>query len=98
VLIAGLLAAAIPRPLERAAHSGEWAPEVVCYLLMDRDPGIRERQLRMVAEALGSDSESQVRTLLGIEPTLDAELRIPLLEIAFPALHLPLPLPETPRR
>lgn len=87
VLAAGLLAAAIPRPLERAAHSGEWAPEVVCYLLMDRDPGIRERQLRMVAEALGSESESQVRTLLGIEPALDAELRIPLLEIAFPALR-----------
>jgi Zn-dependent protease with chaperone function len=87
ILAAALLASAIPKPLERAARSGEWVAEVVCYLLIDRDPGIRQRQLLMIAEALGGESESQVRTLLNAEPVLAPELRIPLLEIAFPALR-----------
>ena len=87
ILTAALLAAAIPKPLERAAHSGEWAPELVCYLLMDPDPGIREAQLLLVARVLGAESEGQVRTLLAIEPELAPELRIPLLEISFPALR-----------
>ena len=87
ILGAALLVAAIPKPLERAAHSGEWAPELVCYLLMDRNEEIRERQLLLVARRLGAENEGQVRTLLGIEPRLAAELRIPLLEISFPALR-----------
>jgi Zn-dependent protease with chaperone function len=87
ILAAALLAASIPKPLERAAHSGEWAPEVVCYLLMDPDREIRQRQLLMVAEALGGESESQLRTLLNVEPNLAPELRMPLLEITFPALR-----------
>jgi Zn-dependent protease with chaperone function len=87
ILAAALLVAAIPKPLERAAHSGEWAPELICYLLMDPDPAIREIQLLQVAKALGAESEGQVRTLLDIEPRLADELRIPLLEISFPALR-----------
>lgn len=87
VLAAALLVAAVPRPLERAAHSPEWAPEVVCFLLLDPDEGIRDRQLLMVAEARGVESESQVRSLLDMAPNLAPELRIPLLEMAFPALR-----------
>jgi hypothetical protein len=86
VLAAALLVAAIPRPLERAAHSSEWAPELICYLLLDPEPEIRDRQLLMVAETLGSESESQVRNLVEMEPRLAPQLRIPLLEMAFPAL------------
>jgi Zn-dependent protease with chaperone function len=87
VLAAALLVAAVPRPLERAAHSPEWAPELVCYLLLDPDVAIRDRQLLMVAEARGAESEAQVRSLLDMEAGLAPELRIPLLEIAFPALR-----------
>lgn len=87
VLTAAFLAESIPGPLERAAHSNEWAPEVVCYLLIDRNPEICERQLLMIAESLGSASEEQIRTLLNAEPNLAPESRIPLLEIAFPALR-----------
>ncbi|OOG23608.1 peptidase M48 [Thioalkalivibrio denitrificans] len=86
VLAAALLVAAIPRPLERAAHSPEWAPELVCYLLLAPPGEVREQQLLMVAEARGADSEAQVRKLLDMEPRLAPELRIPLLEMAFPAL------------
>lgn len=87
ILTAALLAAAIPTPLERAAHSSEWAPEVVCYLLMDRDPEIRERQLLMVGQTFGGESKTQVSTLLNAAPNLATELRMPLLEITFPALR-----------
>jgi Zn-dependent protease with chaperone function len=87
VVAAALLAAAIPRPLERAAHSSEWAPEVLCYLLMDPDAEIRQKQMLMVAEALGAESERQVRALLQAQPALPEEQRLPLLEITFPALR-----------
>lgn len=87
VMLAGLLAVAIPQTLERAAHRSDWAVATVCYLLIDTDPEIRDRQLLMVAEALGREVERQVGSLLEDVPRLDPELRIPLLEIAFPALR-----------
>jgi hypothetical protein len=81
------LAQAIPQPLARAARSTEWVVEAICYLLMDPDAEIRERQLLMVAEALGIEGERQVSTLLAAVPSLAPELRIPLLEIGFSTLR-----------
>ncbi len=87
VFIAAALAAAIPKPLERAAHSDEWAQEVICYLLLSADSEVREEQLLDIARALGSESEQQVRTLRQSVPELPAAQRMPLLEIAFPSLR-----------
>lgn len=87
ILAAMALTAAIPRTLEQLAHSGEWPLELVCYLLIDSDPEIRKHQLQMILETLGVESESQVGTLLEAVPKLAPELRIPLLEISFPALR-----------
>ncbi len=87
VFLAAALAAAIPKPLERAAHSDEWSQEVVCYLLLDKDADIREQQLLMIAKALGSDSEAQVRALREAAPELPAQQRLPLMEMAFPAIR-----------
>ncbi len=87
VFMAAALAAAIPKPLERAAHSDEWAQEVVCYLLMSADNEVREEQLLAIARTLGSDSEQQVRALRQSVPELPPEQRMPLLEIAFPSLR-----------
>lgn len=87
VLVAAALAAEIPRALERAAHSDEWAPELVCYLLLSPDPEVRENQLLMIAQALGTESEQQARALHRASPELLPESRIPLLDIAFPALR-----------
>ncbi len=87
IQVAARLNRAIPEPLARAARSTEWVMTVVCYLLIDPDPEIRERQLLMVAETLGSEGERQVSTLLSAVPSLAADLRIPLLEIAFPTLR-----------
>ena len=86
-LIAAALMARIPTPLERAAHSDEWVPELLLYLLLDNDGDTREKQLLIIAESQGGESEAQVRDLLNIQPTLPKALRLPLMELAFPTLR-----------
>lgn len=87
IQLAADLRASIPEPLARAARSTEWVIEVVCYLLVDPEPAIRDAQLMMVVETLGGERERQLGTLLATVPSLAPELRIPLLEIAFPTLR-----------
>lgn len=87
ILAAVLLAESIPRPLENAAHSSEWAMELICMLLMDEDNEIRRRQLDMVADDLGPESERQIRTLLEAGIGLKDEQRLPLMEMAFPNIR-----------
>ncbi len=90
ILMAAALAASIPEEISRAAHSGEWATEVLFYCLMDQQAEVREQQLLSIARHMGSDSESRVRGLLSAVPDLAREQRLPLLEIAFPELkHRP---------
>jgi len=86
ILMAAALAASIPERINRAAHSGEWATEVLFYCLMDKDAKVREQQLLAVIRRMGSDSESRLRGLLSAVPDLAPEQRLPLLEIAFPEL------------
>ncbi|MTW19488.1 M48 family metallopeptidase [Allochromatium palmeri] len=84
---AGRLAAAIPATLERAARTPEWSMAVIAYLLMSAEPEIRESQRLILTEVLGPESERQVDLLLRDVPELVPELRMPVLEIAFPALR-----------
>ena len=86
ILMAAALAASIPDEISQAAHSSQWATEVLFYCLIDRDDEIREQQLLLVAQNMGSDSESRVRGLLGAAPVLAREQRLPLLEISIPEL------------
>jgi len=86
ILMAAALTAAIPEEISNAAHSNQWATEVLFYCLMDKDTEIRESQLLAVAQNMGSDSEARVRGLLGAAPDLAREQRLPLLEIAIPEL------------
>lgn len=90
ILSATLLATTLPQVMKRAAHSEEWAPELVCALVLSDESAIRERQLEMILEAMGADSEKQVRNLTEAGPELSAEQRLPLMEMAFPVIrHLP---------
>jgi hypothetical protein len=90
ILMAAALAASIPDKISRAAHSSEWATEVLFFCVMDKDPEVRERQLLSIAQRMGSDSETRVRGLIGAAPDLAREQRLPLIEIAFPELkHRP---------
>ena len=86
ILMAAALAASIPEEISQAAHSNQWATEVLFYCLMDRDDEIRERQLLVVAQNMGGDSEARVRGLINAASELAREQRLPLLEIAIPEL------------
>lgn len=86
VLMAAALAASIPEEISSAAHSNQWATEVLFYCLMDSDNEIREQQLLLIAQNMGSDSETRVRALLNASPDLAREQRLPLLEISIPEL------------
>ena len=87
VVAAAALAAALPRGLLMAARSVEWAPEALLRVLLDEDAPVRDAQLLIITEKLGSDSETQVRYLLEASPTVTPDQRLPVLEIAFPAIR-----------
>ncbi len=76
----------IPARLHRFAHDPFTARAVVYGLLLDNDKTVRSIQLN----ALETSADASVlRELLDIQPTvsaLEAELRIPLLELLMPAL------------
>ena len=86
MLTAAAVAASLPDNIRRAAHSSEWAPEALFLALLDSDGELRERQLLAIAQRMGTESEAQVRALLQSGGTLRAEQRLPLLDLAFPAL------------
>ena len=80
------IAASIPGDINRAAHSPDWAPEVLFYTLLDANAQVRDQQLLIIAQLMGSDSESRTRSLLEAGGMPGPEQRLPLLEVAFPNL------------
>jgi Zn-dependent protease with chaperone function len=86
LLMAAALAASIPDDINRAAHSPDWAPEVLFYTLLDANAQIRDQQLLIIAQLMGADRESRTRSLLDAGGIPGAEQRLPLLEVAFPSL------------
>ena len=86
ILMAAALAAGLPEPVKQAAHSTEWAPEVMFYTLLHEDASIRETQLLAIAKTMGAESESQVRALLSAAGPVKPEQKLPVAEMAFPAL------------
>ena len=86
IVAAAALAASMPEGMLSAARSTEWAPELLLCLLLDKDDSIRDQQLFTIASNLGAESEAQVRHLMATAIPILPEQRLPLLEIAFPAL------------
>ena len=86
ILAAAVLSADIPSGLSGAAHSLEWAPEVLFYCLLDSDEAIRDKQLMLVVQEMGDISEKKLNHLISSNPKLQAEQRLPILEISFPTL------------
>lgn len=86
MLMAAAITASIPKPINQAAHSTEWAPEVIFYTLLDKNSQVMEQQLLMIAQRMGADSEAQVSVLLDAGGLPKPEQRLPLMEVAFPAL------------
>ena len=86
ILMAATLVASIPDHVRQAAQSPEWAPEVLFYSMLDAQTEIREQQLLRIAQRMGADSEGQVRGLLKAGGVPTSAQRLPLLDLAFPAL------------
>ena len=77
----------IPPELRDEVRAAEGAMAVVLALLLGDDPELRERQMARVEEALGPQA---ARRVMGLHPGVAGvgpEGRLPLLELALPALR-----------
>ncbi len=86
IVAAALLTSSMSNSLKQAAHSTEWAPEVLLYCLLDSDDELREKQLLSVIQEMGDISEGKIRHLISANGLVKVEERLPLFEIAFPSL------------
>ena len=76
----------IPADLYEAAHSPERAWMMTLALAIDSEESHADRQLSFVNEQIGAERGEQVRNYAAQIRQIGAEYRMPLLEIAFPAL------------
>ncbi len=83
----------IPAALYDAAHSSEFAYLLTIALILDRSGRIVDRQVSLAREQLGAERATLLRRYYDELAQTGAEFRLPLLEIAFPALKLR-PSPE----
>jgi len=88
VAYAQQLRQSIPDSLYDAAHSVELALLLAVALIIDRSGESSERQLALAEEQLGAERARVVRRLYDELSETSPEYRLPLLEIAFPALKL----------
>ncbi len=86
LFLATVIAASISEDLHSAARSTEWAREVVFLLLLHDDKEMREQQKLIIAKNMGGQSLQHVEHLETMAGGLLKEHRLPLAEIAFPAL------------
>lgn len=86
IAAAAALAASLSDGLSNAAHSLEWAPEVLFYCLLDKDEVLREKQQLIVIKHMGDISENKLGFLLKENGLVSSTQRLPLLDICFPTL------------
>jgi hypothetical protein len=82
---AASLLQAIPEPLHAAAASPEQAAALVLALLVDEDEE-PELQSDRISRVLGADASPQLDDLMPLTRGIDPRLRLPLLDLALPAL------------
>ncbi|MBI4409874.1 MAG: M48 family metallopeptidase [Gemmatimonadetes bacterium] len=87
---AGLLDS-LPETLKSAVHTGEGAQAVVCALLREADPAVAATQRELERRYGGAAFPQHVETLLPLLRGQDESARLPLLDLALPALRT---LPE----
>ena len=78
----------IPDALYDAAHSTELAYLLTLALVLDRSGESLDAQFVLLEERMGSERTRIIRDYYGELSTTGAEYRLPLLEVAFPALKL----------
>ncbi len=80
------LLAAMPLDLAAATREPVRAEALVAAVLLDREPARREAQLRALGAA-GVPFVHEVRNLFQVVARIDRALRLPLIELAMPALR-----------
>ena len=88
VSFASHLRQSVPELLYDAAHSHELAYLLVVALILDGSGRVTDRQLQLTTERLGDDRTRLVREYYDEISNTGAEYRLPLMEIAFPALKM----------
>ena len=91
---AATLRRSLPDTLVEAVKQPDPALAVVLALAMSAQPALQQRQRRIVADAFGDDVGRAVLGAFAEVETLAAELRLPLVAMAFPALKQLLPGPQ----
>jgi len=76
----------IPPPLFEAAHGDMGALLLTLSLALHRDPELREPQLAYLAQRLGPVRAAEVAELAAELRSIGPQYRLPLLDLAFPAL------------
>jgi hypothetical protein len=84
---AAQLLESLPKALVSAAHEPYGARAVVYTLLLDRETGPRQVQLARLAEAADPGVYQETLRLAPLVAELDVRARLPLVEIALPALR-----------
>ena len=83
---AAILESSLSDGLSAAAHSLEWAPEVLFYCLLDDNEELRNKQLMIVTKYMGDISERKLSHLINENGLVTATHRLPLLDISFPTI------------
>lgn len=86
IAFAGNLRRSVPELLGSAAHSRDQSLLLVIALVLDRDEVQRERQFQFLVSRLGELRNRRVRALFDEFSALGPAYRLPLLDLAFPAL------------
>jgi hypothetical protein len=77
----------LPPALREKTRDPSSARAVVCALLLDADPAVRARQLQALAEAGDAPLAAEVEVILPLAAGCPPEARLPLLDMAVPALR-----------
>ncbi len=76
----------IPKSLYEASHSHEYSYLLVVALILDRNGRTLDRQLTLAEEQFGAERTRLIRRYYDELTQIGAEYRLPILEVAFPAL------------
>ena len=78
---------ALPEPVRLAAREPRGATALIYVLLLNPIESVREAQVRMLKPRIGSEGSLKMSALLSSLRDLNELIKIPLLELALPALR-----------
>lgn len=84
---AAVLLASIPERVLAAAREAYGARAVVFCLLLDRNAEVRQRQFQVLTETATADVVKLTHELAPLVDELDVRVRLPLVDLALPALR-----------